>query len=130
MDLKSKHKVESNFSMSSMTDIVFLLLIFFMLTASFITPSGLPVNLPASASSTIVMQKNSLTITADLRYFLNDKEISKDSFESELRSLVGEDEGTLSLNIDESVPTGEFAYVGGIANMLKQKTVLVTRQSK
>lgn len=130
MDIKSKLKVESNFSMSSMTDIVFLLLIFFMLTSSFITPSGLPVNLPAAASSSIVMQKNSLSITADLRYVLNDKEIQRNTFEMELRSLVGEQEGSLSLYIDESVPTGEFAYVGGIANKLKQKTVLVTRPAK
>jgi len=130
MDIKTKHKVESNFSMSSMTDIVFLLLIFFMLTASFITPSGLPVNLPAAASSSIVMQKNSLSITADLRYVLNDREIQKSTLETELSQLVGEQEGTLSLYIDETVPTGEFAYVGGIANKLKQKTVLVTRPSK
>lgn len=130
MDIKSKHKVESNFSMSSMTDIVFLLLIFFMLTASFITPSGLPVNLPAAASSSIVMQKNSLSITADLRYVLNDQEIQKSQLESALKALVGDQEGSLSLYIDESVPTGEFAYVGGIANKLKQKTVLVTRPAK
>ncbi|MBV6645551.1 MAG: biopolymer transporter ExbD, partial [Cyclobacteriaceae bacterium] len=51
MNLKSKHKVEASFSMSSMTDVIFLLLIFFMLTASFITPSGLPVNLPTSKSA-------------------------------------------------------------------------------
>lgn len=76
------------------------------------------------------MQKNSLSITADLRYVLNDKEIQRNTFEMELRSLVGEQEGSLSLYIDESVPTGEFAYVGGIANKLKQKTVLVTRPAK
>ena len=126
MDIKSKHKVESNFSMSSMTDIVFLLLIFFMLTASFITPSGLPVNLPTAASSSLQMQKNSLTITADLRYYLNDKEVSLNNLERELRALVGDSEGTLSLNIDKSVPTGDFARVGGIAAKLKQKTILVT----
>ncbi|MCO6360546.1 outer membrane transport energization protein ExbD [Roseivirga pacifica] len=126
MDIKSKHKVESNFSMSSMTDIVFLLLIFFMLTASFITPSGLPVNLPTAASSSLQMQKNSLTITADLKYYLNDKEVSLNNLERELRALVGDSEGTLSLNIDKSVPTGDFARVGGIAAKLKQKTILVT----
>lgn len=126
MDIKSKHKVESNFSMSSMTDIVFLLLIFFMLTSSFITPSGLPVNLPTAASSSLQMQKNSLTITADLKYYLNDKEVSLNNLERELRALVGDNEGTLSLNIDKSVPTGDFARVGGIAAKLKQKTILVT----
>ena len=44
---------------------------FFMLTASFITPSGLPVSLPSSKSSTIVIQKVSITITKDLKYFKN-----------------------------------------------------------
>lgn len=127
MDIKSKHKVESSFSMSSMTDIVFLLLIFFMLTASFITPSGLPVNLPAAASSSISMQKNSLTITEDLRFFLNDKEVVSENLEQELTRLTGGQEGSLSLNIDSSVPTGQTARVAGIAAKLKQKTVLVTR---
>lgn len=128
MDIKSKHKIDSAFSMSSMTDIVFLLLIFFMLTASFITPSGLPVNLPTSASSSIVMQKNSLTINEDLRYFLNDKEVTLATLERELYALVGNEEGTLSLNIDQSVPTGYFTQVAGIAAKLKQKTIIVTRK--
>lgn len=127
MDIKSKHKVESSFSMSSMTDIVFLLLIFFMLTASFITPSGLPVNLPTAESAKISMQKNTLTITADLRYVLNDKEISPETLERELMRLTGGEEGTLSLNIDAAVPTGNTARVAGIAAKLKQKTILVTK---
>ena len=127
MDIKSKHKVDASFSMSSMTDIVFLLLIFFMLTASFITPSGLPVNLPTAASSTIVMQKNTLTITADLKYALNDQLIDRSDLERELARLVQDQEGTLSLNIDESVPTGLTVEVGGIAKKLKQKTVIVVR---
>ncbi|OEK04649.1 ExbD/TolR family protein [Roseivirga misakiensis] len=127
MDIKSKHKVDSAFSMSSMTDIVFLLLIFFMLTSSFITPSGLVVNLPSAASSSIVLQKNSLTITADLKYRLNQKDITPESFESELARLVNGEEGTLSLNIDQAVPVGHMARVGGIAAKLKQKTILVTK---
>ena len=77
MKLKANNKINPLFSMSSMTDIIFLLLIFFMLTASFVTPSGLPVNLPSSKSSTIVIQKVSVTITKDLKYFVNEKEIFK-----------------------------------------------------
>lgn len=127
MDIKSKHKVDSAFSMSSMTDIVFLLLIFFMLTSSFITPSGLVVNLPSSSASSMIMQKNSLTITEDLRYRLNETDITADSFEAELAKLVNGEEGTLSLNIDASVPVGHMARVGGIAAKLKQKTILVTK---
>jgi biopolymer transport protein ExbD len=63
MALQSKNKIETTFSMSSMTDIIFLLLIFFMLTSSFITPSGLPVNLPSSETSDIIMQEVSVSDT-------------------------------------------------------------------
>src|SRR5688572_6634051 len=92
MALKSKNKVEAAFSMSSMTDIIFLLLIFFMLTSSFITPSGLPVSLPSSKSSTIVMQKVSVTITPDLQYFVNDQLTSAANLESALsRELEGQE---------------------------------------
>ncbi|MFO0508228.1 MAG: ExbD/TolR family protein, partial [bacterium] len=52
MNLQTRNKVDSAFNMASMTDLIFLLLIFFMLTSSFVTPSGLPVNLPTSKAST------------------------------------------------------------------------------
>ena len=85
MNLRSTNKINSTFSMSSMTDIIFLLLIFFMLTASFVTPSGLPVNLPSSKSSTISIQKVSVTITKDLKYFVNDKESDENLLEAHIR---------------------------------------------
>lgn len=127
MDLQSKHKPDAAFNMASMTDIVFLLLIFFMLTASFITPSGLPVNLPSAAGANIVMQKNSITITADMRYYLNDREVSMNTLERELRSLVGNEEGALSVHVDETVDTGYSLQVAGIAAKLKQKTTFVVK---
>ena len=88
MSLQSQNKINPNFSMSSMTDIIFLLLIFFMLTASFVTPSGLPVNLPSSKSSTIVIQKVSVTITKDLKYFVNDQETLLNDLEIVLRNAI------------------------------------------
>lgn len=127
MDIKSKHKVDANFSMSSMTDIVFLLLIFFMLTSSFITPSGLPVNLPSAAVGNIVSQSNSLTITADLRYYLNDNEVSINNLERELRKVATEVNGSVAIHVDESVDTKHLVKVAGIAMKLKQKLTIVTK---
>lgn len=121
MGLKSKHSVEPMFSMSSMTDIVFLLLVFFMLTSSFITPSGLPVNLPSSKSSTVVMQKVSVTITEDLDYFVNDKRVSRSMLEPELRSKLVPGEGVVSLHIDKKVPSEHLVHVAGIATALEAK---------
>ncbi len=105
MELKSRHKVNAAFSMSSMTDIIFLLLIFFMLTASFVTPSGLPVNLPTSVSTTIVMQKVSVSITSDLQYFVNTRRVERSQLQQVLSRELNGKEGVVSLHIDKSVPS-------------------------
>ncbi|MEO9870960.1 ExbD/TolR family protein [Ekhidna sp.] len=127
MDLKSKHKVSASFSMSSMTDIIFLLLIFFMLTASFITPSGLPVNLPSSRSSEIVMQKVSVTITKNLTYFVNNQRVNRSSLESVLRSNLSGKEGIVVLHCDAAVPVERLVEVAGIATALKAKVSIATK---
>ena len=127
MALKSKHNVEPLFSMSSMTDIVFLLLVFFMLTSSFITPSGLPVNLPTSKNSTVEMQKVSVTITKELDYYVNDKKISRALLEGELKSKLIGNEGVVVLHIDSSVPTEHLVHVADIATSLEAKVSIATK---
>ncbi len=128
MSLKSRHNVDPAFSMSSMTDIIFLLLIFFMLTSSFITPSGLPVNLPSSKSTTIVMQKVSVTITKDMLYFVNDKRVAVSDLETAIkRELRNADEGVVVLHIDKSVPTEHLVKVAGIAASLKAKVSIAAQ---
>lgn len=127
MDLKSKHKVEASFSMSSMTDVIFLLLIFFMLTSSFITPSGLPVNLPTSKSSNIVMQKVSVTITPDLQYFVNDKNTTLNNLESALKAELMDKEGVVVLHCDKSVPVEHLVNVASVATKLEAKISLATK---
>ena len=125
MALGSKHKVEPMFSMSSMTDIVFLLLIFFMLTANFITSSGLAVNLPSSEVTQVELQKVSVTITEDLAFYVNDKEVSRTNLRQELRSVLKEGKGAVSLKVDKSVPTEHLVFVAGIAAALEAKVSLV-----
>ncbi|MBX7126580.1 MAG: biopolymer transporter ExbD [Cyclobacteriaceae bacterium] len=127
MNLQSRNKIEASFSMASMTDLIFLLLIFFMLTSSFVTPSGLPVNLPTSKASVIEVQKTSVTITSDLQYFVNDKKVSRASLETELKNSLKGPDGVVVLHIDASVPTGEMVYVGGIAASLKAKVAIATK---
>ena len=130
MNLKSNNKINPLFSMSSMTDIIFLLLIFFMLTASFVTPSGLPVNLPSSKSSTIVIQKVSVTITKDLKYFVNDQETSIENLEFILRNAIGEDEGLVVLHCDKDVPVEHLVNVAGIATSLEAKVSIASTPKK
>ena len=126
MNLSSKHKVDASFSMSSMTDIIFLLLIFFMLTATFITPSGLPVSLPASSSSTIVMQKVSVTITPDLEVFVDDQRTTMGQLKGLLRSKLAGKEGVVVLHCDKSVAVEHLVTVASIATELEAKVSIAT----
>jgi biopolymer transport protein ExbD len=126
MDLRSKHKVNAAFSMSSMTDIIFLLLIFFMLTSNFITPSGLPVRLPSSKTSNIVMQKVTVTITPDLQYFVNAKRTSFSGIEGMLRNELTGQDGVVVLHIDKEVPVEHLVRVAGIATSMNAKVTIAT----
>lgn len=127
MNLQSRNKVDTTFSMASMTDLIFLLLIFFMLTASFVTPSGLPVNLPTSVASTIEVQKVSVTVTKDLQIFVNDKRVNKTTLKDELKKELGGPQGVVVLHIDESVPTREMVFVAGVATSLEAKVSIATK---
>lgn len=113
--------------MASMTDLIFLLLIFFMLTSSFVTPSGLPVNLPTSVASTIEVQKVSVTVTKDLQFFVNEKRVTKSTLEGELKSKLAGPKGVVVLHIDESVPTREMVFVAGIATKLEARVSIATK---
>jgi biopolymer transport protein ExbD len=127
MNLQSRNKVDAAFSMASMTDLIFLLLIFFMLTSSFITPSGLPVNLPSSVASTIEVQKVSITVTKDLLFYVNDKRVTKSTLEGELKSKLAGPKGVVVLHIDETVPTREMVFVAGIATKLEARVSIATK---
>ncbi len=127
MALQSKNKIESAFSMSSMTDVIFLLLIFFMLTSSFITPSGLPVNLPSSETSDIVMQEVTVSVTKDLRYSVNDKVVSREQIKSELANLLQDKKGQVVLHIDKEVPVEYLVEIGGIAAGLEANVSIATQ---
>ena len=79
MKLKGRNKVSPEFSMSSMTDVVFLLLIFFMLTAN--TPNALDLLLPKARGKSTNTQNVSVTINRDLEYFVNNEQINKQYIE-------------------------------------------------
>lgn len=127
MGLQSKNKVEAAFSMSSMTDIIFLLLIFFMLTSSFITPSGLPVNLPSSETSDIAMREVTVSVTKDLSYAVNDKVVSREQVKAELTSLLQDKKGQVVLHIDKDVPVEYLVEIGGIAAGLEANVSIATK---
>lgn len=127
MGLQTKNKVDSSFSMSSMTDVIFLLLIFFMLTSSFITPSGLPINLPSSEISDIVMQEVTVTVTKELQYSVNDRLVTREQIKSELAAALKGKRGQVVLHIDKEVPVEYLVEIGGIAAGLEANVTIATK---
>ena len=127
MNISPKNKIDASFSMASMTDLIFLLLVFFMLTSSFVTPSGLPVNLPSSKASSIEVQKVSVTITKGLQYYVNEKKVTKATLEGELKSRLGGAGGSVVLHIDKEVASEHLVYVAGLATSLEAKVVVATK---
>ena len=84
MALRSKNKVSAAFSMSSMTDIVFLLLIFFMLTSTLVTTNALDLVLPNSNAQTVKKQRVSLSINENFEYFIDKEAVELKYIEAQL----------------------------------------------
>lgn len=128
MALKRGSKISSAFSMSSMTDIIFLLLIFFMLTSTLVHPNALKLVLPQSKNQTSAKPQTSVSITADLRYYIETKRVSYDELEPALTAKLGEQPETyIALHVDETVPMREVVKVMNIAKKHKYKLILATR---
>ncbi len=126
MKLKGRNKVSPDFSMSSMTDIVFLLLIFFMLTAN--SPNALDLLLPKAKGKSTNTQNVSVSIDKNLQYFVNNQQINGDYIEVELKkALEGQDKPTIILRAEESVAIKEAVNVMDIANRNNYKVILAVR---
>ena len=128
MNLRGRNKVSAEFSMSSMTDIVFLLLVFFLLTSPTITPNALDLILPKASGKTSSVQKASVSITKDGAYYVDNERVSEYGIEKELkRILAGQDEPTIILRAEEGVPIEDAVFVMDIANKNRYKVVLAVR---
>lgn len=126
MNIKGRNKISTEFSMSSMTDIVFLLLIFFMLTAN--SPNALDLLLPKAKGKSTNKQNVSVSINKKLQYFIDSKETSLASMEDDLKqALQGMENPTIILRVEESVPIENAVSVMDIANSNHYKLILAVR---
>ncbi|PHQ61521.1 MAG: biopolymer transporter ExbD [Maribacter sp.] len=127
MKLKGRrNKVSPDFSMSSMSDIVFLLLIFFLLTSN--SPNALDLLLPKAKGKSTNTQNVSVSIDKNLQYFVNNERINGEYIEIELKkALKGQEKPTIILRAEESVAIKEAVYVMNIANRNNYKVILAVR---
>ncbi len=134
MALKRRHKIEATFSMASMTDVIFLLLIFFMITSTIVFPNSIKVDLPQSSQQEPIKPITKVTIDEQLNYYIafGNEEAQPVSFEqlTEQMSTVNatqEEERFVALYADERVPYGEIVKVLSLANDNNLKMVLATQ---
>ena len=128
MNLRGRNKVSPEFSMSSMTDIVFLLLVFFLLTSPAITPDALDLILPKAKGKTSNKQSLSISITKDLDFYVNKERVSVRGVEKKIiGDLAGVSEPTIILRAEEGVPIENAVKIMDIANRHKFKIVLAVR---
>jgi biopolymer transport protein ExbD len=131
MALRSRNKVSASFSMASMTDIVFLLLIFFMITSTLVHPTALKLLLPKSNNQVEASPRTSISITEDLQYFIEDERINPEELEQRLIQMLGNSEDAyIALHVDRSVQTQYVVEVMNIANRNKYKMILATSPEK
>ncbi len=127
MGLKSEHKIDPHFNMSSMTDMIFLLLIFFLLTSNFVTPAGLDIDTPTSKAGQKIMPEINVGITANGEYYVDevktDLAFIEDYLVDKLKGRSIENR-VVVISIDKKAPTQYLVNIAGLANKLEAKTVI------
>ena len=128
MNLRGRNKVDPTFNMSSMTDIVFLLLIFFMLTSTLVTVSAIDVLLPKAGGKTENSTSVAVTITSKSIFYIDKTKVSFSELEAEILRKAGPNQQkTIIIRGDKDVPYKNVMLVIDIANRNKLKMILAVK---
>ena len=128
MNIRGRNKVSPEFNMSSMTDIVFLLLIFFMIASTLVSTSAIDILLPKASGKTENKKSIAVSIKKDLTYYIEQKRVGESVLESELiAALSSEEKPTVILRAEKSVPVENVVKVMDIANRNKFKVILAVK---
>ena len=128
MNLRGRNKINPTFNMSSMTDIVFLLLIFFMLTSTLVTVSAIDVLLPKAGGKTENSSSIAVSITDKSLFYIDKTKVSATKLESEILKKIGTDkQKTIIIRGDKEVPYRNIMKVIDIANRNKLKMILAVK---
>lgn len=137
MAIQTRNKRSIAFSMASMSDLVFLLLIFFMLTSTLVAPNAIKLLLPESSSKTMAKQTITVYINENFQYFLEERQVDEQVLEQELiKILLPEAEATIVLRADQTVPIQKIVSLIDAVNIVneknqtKHKVILATRAKR
>lgn len=128
MNIRGRNKVSPEFNMSSMTDIVFLLLIFFMIASTLVSTNAIDILLPKASGKTENKKSIAVSIKADLTYYIDQRRVGESVLENELLTLLSsEEKPTIVLRAEKSVPVENVVKVMDIANRNKFKVILAVK---
>ncbi|MCB0444144.1 MAG: biopolymer transporter ExbD [Gelidibacter sp.] len=128
MNIRGRNKVSPEFNMSSMTDIVFLLLIFFMIASTLVSTSAIDIILPKASGKTENKKSVAVSIKKDLTYYIDQKRVGESVLEYELKkALENQTEPTIVLRAEKSVAVEHVVKVMDIANRNKFKVILAVQ---
>jgi biopolymer transport protein ExbD len=137
MAIQTRNKRSIAFSLVSMSDIVFLLLIFFMLTSTLVAPNAIKLLLPTSSSKTMAKQTITIYINENMNYFIEESRVAEAELQSRLEnSLTAQQEASVVLRADKTVPVQYVVNVIDVVNTIntkrntKHKVILATSPRK
>ena len=123
MAIRSRNKVEPTFNSSSMSDLVFLLLIFFMLTSTLVAPNAIKLMLPSSNSKTMAKQTVTVYINDQFQYFVDEDAADETQLTNLINAKIGNDtQATVVLRSDKTVPVQYIVNVIDAVNEINNAT--------
>ncbi len=137
MAIKMRNRVRAEFNSTSMSDLVFLLLIFFMITSTLVSPNAIKLLLPSSSSKTMAKQTVTVYIDSRNQYYIGEKNVNLNQLQEGLTDqLALEKQGVVVVRSDKSVPIQYIVNVIDIINSInnkqktKHKVILATKPKK
>ncbi len=128
MNIRGRNKVTPEFNFASMTDIVFLLLIFFMIASTLVTTNAIDIILPTASGKTENKKSTAVSIKKDLSYYIDQKRVGESVIESQLITIMAAQESpTIVLRAEKSVPVENIVKIMDIANRNKFKVILAVK---
>lgn len=115
---------------SALNDILFILLLFFLIVSTLANPNVIKLGLPKATSNTKARQTVVVSINADRQYFVGTRQVPFERLKDTLvPALANENlEPTIVINAEKSVPVEDIVNVMEIANKLGAKVVLATKR--
>ncbi len=134
MNFRSSKKAEFEVFTNSFSDIMFFLMLFFLIVSTMITPGAIKLMLPQADKSPSMNKQNektSISITKDLRYYINDKQVQFSEIETELRKIKkGNEEAFAIVRCDNSIAVQKMVDVLQLGNKVGVKMVLATTKKE